>query len=375
MRVLHLISSGGMYGAEAVILNLSTALNAGAENRSLLGVFSNTAHPNLQLHHAALKAGVESHLISCRGQIDRSVPAALRELVRQTQADVVHAHGYKADVYTYLALRSTPTPLVSTCHTWYDNDLMVRLYGILDRWTLQRFDGVVAVSPEVQRRLLKAHVRQDRIRLIQNGIDLAPFAAAERIRELGRNQDAPLRIGLVGRLAPEKGVDIFLRAAVEIVRQRPATRFSIAGDGPDRAALEQLIVQLGLSRSTSLLGRTDDMPAFYSSIDIQVSASRQEGLPITLLEGMASGLPVVATSVGAVPQVVHDGETGLLVEAGNPVALAAAILQVIDDPSLRASLGDRGRRLIAAEFSADRMAAEYINLYRNVLAERIGRAA
>jgi glycosyltransferase involved in cell wall biosynthesis len=375
MRVLHLISSGGMYGAEAVILNLSSALNAGDENRSLLGVFSNTAHPNLQLHHAALKAGVESHLIPCRGQIDRSVPATLRQLVRQTQADVVHAHGYKADVYTYLALRSTQTPLVSTCHTWYDNDLMVRLYGILDRWTLQRFDGVVAVSPEVQRRLLKAHVRRDRIRLIQNGINLAPFSAAKRFRELGHDQDAPLRIGLVGRLSREKGVDIFLRAAAELVRQRPATRFSIAGDGPDRATLEQLIVQLGLGPSAFLLGRTDDMPGFYSSIDVLASASRQEGLPIALLEGMASGLPIVATSVGAVPQLVRDGETGLLVETENPAALASAMLRVVDDPLLRQSLGDHARRLIADEFSADRMAAEYVELYRHVLAERNRNAA
>jgi glycosyltransferase involved in cell wall biosynthesis len=117
------------------------------------------------------------------------------------------------------------------------------------------------------------------------------------------------------------------------------------------------------------------MPAFYSSIDIQVSASRQEGLPITLLEGMASGLPIVATQVGAVPQLVRDGETGLLVGTENPAALANAMLRVIDDPSLRTSLGDRGRHLIAEEFSADRMAAEYLNLYRNVLVERTRRAA
>jgi glycosyltransferase involved in cell wall biosynthesis len=375
MRVLHLISSGGMYGAEAVILNLSSALNAGSENRSLLGVFSNTAHPNLQLHNAALKAGVESHLIPCRGQIDRSVPAAVRELARQTQADVVHAHGYKADVYTWLAMRSTQTPLVSTCHNWLDTNLTVRIYGAIDRRTLRRFNAVVAVSGEVRDRLLSAGVRQDRIRLIRNGVNLRPFTDAERMRETRRHQDGPLTIGMAGRLSPEKGADIFLRAAAEVLHQRPAARFSIAGDGPDRAKLEQLIAQLGLGSSVSLLGRTDDMPAFYSSIDIQVSASRQEGLPITLLEGMASGLPIVATQVGAVPQLVRDGETGLLVGTENPAALANAMLRVIDDPSLRTSLGDRGRHLIAEEFSADRMAAEYLNLYRNVLVERTRRAA
>jgi glycosyltransferase involved in cell wall biosynthesis len=375
MRVLHLISSGGIYGAEAVILNLSSALNAGDENRSLLGVFSNTAHPNLQLHNAALKAGMESHLIPCRGQIDRSVPAAVRELARQTHADVIHAHGYKADVYTYLALRAMRIPLVSTCHNWLDTDLAVRMYGAIDRRTLRRFDAVVAVSDEVRDRILRAGVRQDHIRLIRNGVNLRPFAAAQRMREAERHQGSPLTIGMVGRLSREKGGDVFLRAAAELVRQRPATRFSIAGDGPDRAILEQLIAQLGLGPRTSLLGRTDDMPGFYSSIDVLASASRQEGLPIALLEGMASGLPIVATSVGAVPQLVRDGETGLLVETENPVALASAMLRVVDDPLLRQSLGDHASRLIADEFSADRMAAEYVELYRHALAERNRNAA
>ena len=178
MKVLHLISSGGMYGAEAVILNLSVALKA-AGHASEIGLFANSTQPNLQLQAAASRLGIASHLIPCRGQLDVSVPKRIRDLVQGRGADLVHAHGYKADVYAALALHRVGTPLVSTCHTWYDNDFAVRVYGAVDRWVLRRFDGVVAVSEDVRNRLLKAGVASSKIRLIGNGVDLEPFAKAE----------------------------------------------------------------------------------------------------------------------------------------------------------------------------------------------------
>ena len=166
-----------MYGAEAVILNLSRTLNGGS-HCSMLGVFSNVSNPNTQLHEKAVEEGIESHLISCDGQIDRRAIASIRELAARTGADVVHAHGFKADIYVYLALRGTNTPFVSTCHTWYDNSLVVFLYGVADRFVLRKFARVVAVSDEVRRRLLKAGVHEEAIRLIRNGIELRPFDSA-----------------------------------------------------------------------------------------------------------------------------------------------------------------------------------------------------
>src|ERR1700674_5162751 len=117
-----------MYGAEAVILNLSRTLNEGGHS-SVLGVFSNSANPNLQLHEAAVREGIESHLIPCKGQIDGSVIASIRKLAARTNAEIVHAHGYKADIYVYLALRTSRMPFVSTCHNWIDSKLLVSLYG------------------------------------------------------------------------------------------------------------------------------------------------------------------------------------------------------------------------------------------------------
>jgi glycosyltransferase involved in cell wall biosynthesis len=351
-----------MYGAEAVILNMSRTLNEGSHT-SVLGVFSNSSNPNLQLHEVAAKEGIESHLISCKGQIDPTVIASIRELATRTNAHIVHAHGYKADIYGYFALRGSGMPLVSTCHTWYDNNPLVTLYGMADRLVLRNYAAVVAVSDEVKQRLLKAGVREDKIHLVRNGIDLRPFDnAIPSLRDDSTSDHAPI-VGLIGRLSVEKGVDLFLRAAARVLVELPSTKFVVVGEGPDRDKLESLIDELKLRDSVSMLGRRDDMPSVYASLDIMVSASRQEGLPMAILEGMASGLPLIATPVGDVPTMVRDGHTGMMVPPEDPALLASAIASLLRDPAQRKRLGATARKLIADEFSADRMTADYLRVY------------
>ena len=361
MKILHIISSGGMYGAEAVILNLSRGL-AEQGHESIVGVFDNVGNSNLQLYQAAQSAGIEAHKILCQGQVDRQVLRRIRRLVRETGAEVVHAHGYKADIYSYFALRGGITPIVSTCHSWYDNDLLVTLYGMADRLVLRRFAGVVAVSDAVKSGLLKAGVHEERVRLIGNGIDTRPY---DRDGEPSQEAEG-LCVGLVGRLAQEKGIDIFLQAAARVLQEYPSARFVVAGDGPDRQSLEALIDQLGIRVSVTMLGQQKDMLEFYRSLQIMVSSSRQEGLPIALLEGMACGLPLVATAVGDVPKIIRNDDTGVLVPAEDVAALAAGILDLLHDSARRDRLGRSARRLVAEEFSAASMTAEYLKLYEGV---------
>ena len=373
MTVLHLISSGGMYGAEAVILNVSQAM-ARSGHRSIVGVFSNSARPNLQLHQAAQAAGLESHLVECRGQVDRRVPARIRRLVHDTSAEVAHAHGYKADIYTDLALRRRGLPLVSTCHTWYDTDLFLRIYGAVDRRVLRSFDGVIAVSAEVRDRLLRSGTNADRIRCISNGIDLETFARAAASSRDASGTSA-VTVGVVARLAPEKGHSFFLRAAAMVLAEFPRTRFALVGDGPERPKLEELVDQLGLRPAVSFYGQRKDMPEVYASFGILVQSSVQEGLPMALLEGMASRLPVVATAVGEVPTVLHHGRAGLLVPHSDPHALAEAILRLLRNPSERAAFAAAAYAEVQANFSATRTAEQYLELYLQLFARRTERGA
>jgi glycosyltransferase involved in cell wall biosynthesis len=333
----------------------------------VLGIFSNSANPNLQLHECALQEGIESHLISCRGQLDRTVPASVRALVASTGADLVHAHGYKADVYGYLAMRGSRTPLVSTCHNWLDDDRFVWMYGLVDRLVLRRYNAVTAVSETVKQRLIDSGVPPARIHFIRNGIDLRPFeAAVPSLRDPSLELGA-LLVGWVGRLSREKGPDLFLRAVAKMHSEFPDARFVLVGEGPDRTELERLIGELGIGDRVQLQGRRTDMPAVYASFDMMVSSSRREGLPMAILEGMASGLPWVATSVGAVPIVVRDGQTGVLVLPDNVEVLAKGLARMMRNTEERARMGIAARRLTESEFSAERMTEEYLRVYSGAI--------
>ena len=351
-----------MYGAEAVIMNLSRCLNAGLD-RSLIAVFAHSSDSPPELYSVAMSHGVESYLIPCKGQIDSSVLEQIRDLVHQNQIDIVHAHGYKADIYAFLALRTTKTPIVSTCHTWHDVDLRGRLYGALDRYVLRKFDGVIAVSGEVMSRLIESGVDRGKIRYIRNGIDVHSFGQR---RSQAVPNDRPLVVGLACRLAHEKGIDLFAEMAARILEKEPCTRFVVAGDGPQRTMLESLIAQLGIGASVEMLGRLDNMPEFYVSLDVLISSSRSEGLPMGLLEAMASGLPIVATAVGDVPSLVSNGETGILVLPNDVAALTEATLTLLRDPALCAQYGSSARTLVEKEFSANRMTQDNLEVYRAV---------
>jgi glycosyltransferase involved in cell wall biosynthesis len=180
----------------------------------------------------------------------------------------------------------------------------------------------------------------------------------------------PSVVGLVGRLSIEKGVDIFLQASARVLLEFPSTRFVVAGEGPDRDKLESMIDELKIRGSVLMLGRRDDMPSVYASLDIMASASREEGLPIAILEGMASRLPIIATAVGEVPAIVLDGRTGILVPAKKPDSLATAIVTLLRNPDEQRRLGAAARKLIEDDFSARRMTDDYLRVYEEAASRR-----
>jgi glycosyltransferase involved in cell wall biosynthesis len=171
-------------------------------------------------------------------------------------------------------------------------------------------------------------------------------------------------------LAPEKGLNLFLKAAREVLNTRPETEFLIVGEGPQRPMLESQACELGIAHAVVFTGVLDDMPDVYASMDIFVLPSLNEGLPLALLEAMAAGKPVVATRVGGVPGLVISERTGLLVETQNVTALRDSMLRLIDDPQLRHELGEAGQRLVAERFSAEKMAGNYLRMYRDIISTR-----
>ncbi len=360
MRVLHLISSGGFYGAESMLLALAEAQSR-AGLRPVVGVFLDEREPHVELFDRAAGLGIEAHLIPCACRWDQSAVDYIRALLER-RVTLLHCHGYKADVYGFAAAWRRKIPLVSTCHNWPDRRLSMRAYAVLDRVVLRWFDQVTTPSAHVAALLPRACV-------VENGIDTARFQNAQPTlrRTLPRCRTL---IGAVGRLVTEKGGEVLLRAAKTVLTASPDTAFVFVGDGPSRDAWKSLAGDLGIREQVFFTGTRTDMPNVYESLDILVLPSFDEAMPMCLLEGLASGLPVIATRVGEVPKLIESGVTGELVEAGDSAALSDAILRFIGNPREAQSMGRNGQALVTGSFSADAMARKYLSVYENALSQR-----
>ncbi len=345
MRVLHLISSSGVYGAEKMVVGLCEALPA-HDVQPVLEVFDNAHSRNVDVAEYATAAGVPVRLLRCGGRFDLSAVRRLRRDIRDQGIDLVHAHGYKANLYGFLATRRG-VPIVATNHR-FDTGPQNRF----DKPVLQRVDAVYAVSDEA-RDSLRAEYGIAGATTIPNGVDPRGAHTAAATLDLPH----PL-VGMVARLAPEKAPEDFLAVAAAT----PEVTFALVGDGPLRSELEQRA-----GPNVRLLGFRDDMPGVYASLDVLVQPSYREGMPMTILEAMAAGVPVVATRVGAAADVIEDGCTGLLVDAGDVAGLTQAVGSLLADDAARAQMGAAARETVAREFTVDVMARRYAEAYRRVL--------
>ena len=367
-RVLHLISSGGFYGAERAVLDLCRASLEGPFS-PILASFFDQRKPHLELHEAAIRNEIPTRLVRCRHAMDLCAILQIRQILLQDEIEVLHCHGFKADFHGLLAGKLAGVPLVATNHLWTGSSRMIRWYERLDGFVLRLFDRVVAVSAPIRDDLTKAGIAVRRITMIPYGIcqasDVGPSPEALR-SEFGLKTN-DIIIGVIARLSPEKGHCHLLRAAQIVVQHEPRARFLLVGDGPLRSVLEQEVEACGLKGVVIFTGARRDMPTIYALLDLVVSSSLREGLPLSLLETLAAGLPVIATRVGDVPTIVRDGVTGILIDPGDEAGLARAILDLLNDATRRRNLGLEGKRLVEECFTAKRMARDYAALYGDLL--------
>jgi glycosyltransferase involved in cell wall biosynthesis len=201
--------------------------------------------------------------------------------------------------------------------------------------------------------------------ILENGVDLERFATVPPLRA----GTAPVRVGVVSNLRPVKGLDVFLRAAAAVAARRPEVTFTIAGEGPERAALERLRAELGLVGRVQLPDVVADVPGFLAGVDVAVQCSRSEGMSNALLEYLAAGRAVVATRVGAADRLIEDGVHGLLVPPGDEAALAAAMGRLIEDAALRVRLGAAARRHVERRYSRQAMVRRFEDFYRGLVTD------
>lgn len=368
MKILQLISSEGYYGAESMLLALARTLPEFGCG-SIVAVFRDARAHNGELEKRAAALGLQVETVACAGRWDWRAAGRVRELVRAQGVDVLHTHGYKADVYGYAAAWPNRVALVATCHNWPSRLLSMRAYAAIDRVVLRNFDRVATASGPVAESLSRWGLAAHKLKTIPNGVDMEPFRAAygDLPTALPKDPGTQRLVGFVGRLVPDKGGALLLSAAQTVLSAYPEARFVFAGEGPARAEWEALAAKLGIGSKVFFAGRQENMPAFYASLDMVVLPSFTEAMPMCLLEALAAAKPVVATAVGAIPKVIVPGVTGLLCEPGDARALSASILRLLRDPDLARSLGANGRAHVTRHFAVDVVAQSYIGLYQEAL--------
>lgn len=326
---------------------------------------------------AAREAGVETSVIGERFRFDRRVIPALSRILESKAPDIVQTHNVKSHFLFRLASPAKRWPWIAFHHGYTTTNLRMQAYNQLDRWSLRAADRVVTVSHAFARDLARLGVRQDRIRVLHNSVD-AGRATSEEIGEAARSLKARMGIASgeriilsVGRLSREKG-HADLIDALDAFRRLHAgvrARLVIVGDGPERPRLEAAAARLGLADSVVFAGQVRDARPYYAMSDLLALPSHSEGSPNVLLEAMAAKLPVVATGVGGVPEIVTDGESALLVKPGDPRAMAHAIGTALKDDSLRSGLALRAYETVLSRHSPEARLRVLLNIYRELIPE------
>jgi glycosyltransferase involved in cell wall biosynthesis len=343
--------------------------------------FARTVQPDLEMEialfqrpgqstgflEAARAAGIPVHIVPERGRFDRSVIPALRELARSRRPDIIQTHAIKGHFLVPWA-GLNHAPWVAFQHGYTATDWRNRVYNLADRWSLPRADRLVVVSEALRDLMVSRGVPGDRLHVVHNAIDPAWASAArapEATAALAARWDLPAGrpvILLAARLSAEKDHALLLRAVALIPAERRPL-ILLAGDGPERSSLEALAANLGLTGDLRITGWVPSAEPFYGLADLAVLCSRSEGSPNALLEAMGAGLPIVATRVGGIPEIVRHEDSALLVPSGDAAALAAAIRRLLEDPALAQRLAAGARRDAHARFSPQARAAAIRRVY------------
>jgi glycosyltransferase involved in cell wall biosynthesis len=366
LRILHLGSPTGLYGAERWILALVRHLPRDRVH-STVAVIKDDPSLEAPLRAEAARMGLDTAVFESHGKLSWSAIGQLRRFVRQRGIDIIHSHGYKTDIISLLATRGTGCRNVSTPHGWsVKAGLKLRIYETLDRVAFLGFDAVVPLSDDLYAGLEGIPGMRKRLHLVRNGVDLEDIDQAVGTPiQPDASGATPTLVGYIGQLIPRKGLEVLLEAFQRV--HRNDLRLIIVGDGPQRVELEARAASTRVGDSIHFLGFRDDRLALLKQFAFFVLPSRLEGIPRCLMEAMATGVPVIASDIPGCRDIVAHQRTGLLFPVDDSDALAAAIKTLADSPEERKRLAANGRAHVRAEYSAETMANRYLVLYERVV--------
>lgn len=365
-RILHLFVSLPVGGAENLLLSILRRLDPG-RFASVVCCISERGELGEQVQALGFPL-VELHLLE-RGGVDRRIVPALVELIRRENIDLVHSHLYHANFYGRLAARKAGVPAVASIHNTYTRH---KWHRQLANWYLSRHTAAIIAGSEEIRQDVVRHdfVPASLVEVIPNSVDLSR-SRSELTREQARQRlnlpEGAVVLGTVGRLEEQKGHRYLIQALARLRQGGVDACLLLVGDGREAQSLKSLSDSLGLEPQVKFLGTRGDLGDLFRAMDLFVMPSLWEGLSLAMLSAMAAGLPVIATAVGGVRQVLGEEEFGFTVPAGDAEALAAKIRACLAEPAEMAQMAEKGRRHASENYSDEAMVRRLEAVYARVL--------
>ncbi len=366
-RILHVIDTTGPGGAETVFIELLSRLKS--ERYESIVVIRGTGWVYDELQ----RRGFEPYIVDAKGSFNFRYLLELMKIVRRKKIDLIQAHLLGSGVYCSIVSLLTRIPVVVTLHGLVDVDgerFLSAKFFILNKFS----NRLVLVSKDLLFRL-KAIValNDDNISVIYNGADLKSYALEKHQKlkvELGlKNTD--VLVGSVGNVRTAKAYDVLLRAAALLIQREPGVKFLIVGDTENDLFQEisALRSALSLEDAVFFLGFRQHIPEFLAGVDIFLLSSISEGCPVSVVEAMASRVPMVVTDCGGLSEMVEDGVSALMCEPGSPEALLGGLERLLNDSALREELAENGKEVAKQKFSMDAMLDSYRSIYEDLLCE------
>ena len=371
MRVLHIIDSGGMYGAEVMLLNLIEEQVRQGLSSAIASIGDHTCGEK-PLEVEARRRGFSIKLFRMRPGPNFMGAWEILKYARSSGYQLLHSHGYKGNILLgIIPSKIRRIPLITTVHGWTSTGTSftrMRMYEWLDSWLLPRVDAVVLVNQSMLAHPRLVGKKNIKLYIVNNGISTEEPSPSS-CEELPIRRNSGVNIVAVGRLSPEKGFDILLKAMALVIESGKDVSLVVFGEGGERQKLENLICQLGLQDRVRMPGFIKNAAATFSCFDFLVMPSLTEGLPITLLEAMRARLPVIASRVGGIPKLLTSGVSGLLVEPNNEKELAVRISELAGSLSQRRKLALAAWVIFKEKYSSVQMAIAYQQIYVKTLTE------
>lgn len=371
--VLILVDSSFVGGPEKYIFGYAKRLQEDLD--IILCSFLDRQKDNLFLSIAQRK-GMKTAHVSAKGPYDLRQINALVRVIQLYNVDIINSHGYRADIIGWICSKLSNILIMPTFHGWTRCDWKVKFFEYIDAILMRKMDSIITVSEANRRKLIAKGCDERRICVVPNAIDLHDFfllsSTVDKLNlraHLDIQQEARI-IVCVGRISREKGQKILLHSFREVLEQRPQTFLLLVGDGPDRKDLERSAYEWGIHHRVIFLGFRNDISHLLEQADLMAMPSLTEGLPTAILEAFACKLPVIATSVGGVPEIVLNGKTGLLVPPGDPAALRDVILRCLDDIDKVKTLGIRANKFLKDHYTFDAHSNRMKNHILNLLSLR-----